>query len=62
LFVGRFFSGEVLLIFIREINRANLGTLTAAGAFGNVNETRLLADAGFEVSRFALQCKQFAFG
>jgi hypothetical protein len=62
LFIRRFFSGEIFLIFIRKINRADLGTFTAAGALGKINVAGLFADAGLEASRFTVQCEQFAFG
>jgi hypothetical protein len=50
------------LVFIRQIDGADLGAFTAAGAFGKVNVAGLFADPGFEVSRFAIQSEQFAFG
>jgi hypothetical protein len=62
LFIGCFFGSEILLIFIRQINRADLGAFTAAGAFGKVNVAGLFADPGLEVSRFTVECEQFAFG
>jgi hypothetical protein len=62
LFIGCFFSGKILLIFIRKIYRADLDTLTAAGALGKVNIAGIFADAGLEISRFTIQCKQLAFG
>jgi len=62
LFIGCFFSGKILLIFIRQIYGADLDTLTAAGAFGKVNVAGLFANPGLEASRFTVQCEQFAFG
>jgi hypothetical protein len=62
LFIGCFFSGEILLIFIRKIYGADLDTLTAAGAFDKVNVAGLFANPGLEASRFTVQRKQLAFG
>jgi hypothetical protein len=51
-----------LLIFIRKVNRTDLGAFAAAGAFGKVDIAGLLADFGLEPSRFTFQCEQFASG
>jgi hypothetical protein len=62
LFIGCFFSGEILLIFIRKIYGADLDTLTAAGAFDKVDVAGFFANPGLEASRFTVQRKQLAFG
>jgi hypothetical protein len=62
LFISRFFRGETLLIFIRKIDRTDLGAFTAAGAFGKVDIAGLFADPGLEPSRFTFQREQLTSG
>ncbi len=55
MFIGGFFRGQTLLIFIRKVNGADLGAFTTAGAFVKVNVTGLFANPGLEFSRFAFE-------
>jgi hypothetical protein len=57
LLISRLFSAEIFLIFIRKIDRTDLGAFAAAGALGKVDIAGLFADPGFEPSRFAFQCE-----
>jgi hypothetical protein len=52
---GGLFGGQTFVIFIRQIDRTDGGTLTAAGTFRKINIARILTDAGFEFSRFAFK-------
>jgi len=49
---GRFAIRQAFVVFIRNIDGADLGAFTAARAFIQVYETRLLFDAGGKVSVF----------
>jgi hypothetical protein len=62
LFIGGFLGGKTSLIFIRKVNRADLGTFTTAGAFGKVNVAGLFPNAGLETTWFAFKFYKFAFG
>jgi hypothetical protein len=62
LLISRFFSAETFLIFIRKIDRTDLGAFATAGALGKVNIAGLFADPGLEASRVAFQCEQFTLG
>jgi hypothetical protein len=62
LFIGGFFGGKTFLVFIRKINRTDLGAFTTAGAFVKVNVAGFFPNPGFELSRFAFKLQKFAFG
>jgi hypothetical protein len=62
LLIGRLFSAETFLIFIRKIDRTDLGAFAAAGALGKIDIAGLFADPGLEAPRFTVQREQFAFG
>jgi len=62
LFVSGFLEGKTFLIFIRKINRADLGAFTTAGAFGKVNIAGVFPNPGLETTRFAFKLQKFAFG
>jgi hypothetical protein len=53
--VSCLFGGKTFLIVIRQINRANRGTFTAAGAFGDVYIASIFSKASLKVSLFAVK-------
>jgi hypothetical protein len=55
LLVSRFFCRKAFLITIGQIYGANSSTLPAAGAFVDINITRIFPNTGFKVTLFAIQ-------
>jgi hypothetical protein len=55
LLVGGLFGCQALIIFTRQIYRADGGTLTTAGTFGKVNIARVFPNAGFKIPRLAFE-------
>jgi hypothetical protein len=55
LLVSRFFRRQAFLITIGQIYGANSGTFPAAGAFVDIDITRIFPNTGFKVTLFAIQ-------
>ena len=62
LFVDGLAGGEPLVVLVGKLDGADLGAVTAAGAFGKIHVACLLADFGGEMARIALQAQQFGIG
>jgi hypothetical protein len=57
--VGGFADRQSFVVVVGQLYRADFGALSAAGAFGQVDEAGFLPDAGFETPRLAFQVEKF---
>jgi len=62
LFIGGFADGQTPVEFVGKFDGADLGAITAAGAFGKVYKTRVLLDGGGKATLFTLEINQFRIG
>jgi hypothetical protein len=62
LLVNRFAFRKTLIVLIGQGDRADFRTLTAAGAFCQVDKTGLLPYCSGEVARMTFEIKEFSGG
>jgi hypothetical protein len=55
-------AGQTLVIFVGQLDGADLGALTAGRALGQIDETGVLPQTGREISRFPVQPQDFRIG
>jgi len=62
LFEGGFADGQAPVEFVGKFDGADLGAIAAAGAFGKVDEPRVLLDGGGKATFFSLEINKFRIG